>query len=845
MALAEESRLVLVHAPAGFGKTTLLVQLAEALMASPGTRVIWVSLDAEDNDPNRFFAALFGALAPLDLPWALPPGQVLAQLRDAGRGARAALGLLTDAIGAQPESRIVIVLDDLHHIDDAAALQLLDLLIARAPPELCVLIGSRVTPPLSLARWRAAGELVELGLADLQFDLSSARALCGLHGLEAPSDETLQAMVARTHGWVAGLHLMLRSVGHRAGQLSALGGPAAYRHLYEYFAQEVLADLPEALQDFVLCTSVLPELTPASCAAVTGRPDARAVLDHLYGRQLFLVALDDAVPVLRFHDLFRDFLRAELERRQPGVAASLHARAAEAATAPASAVPHWLAAARWADALAALRQVAEGLLAVGGTHRLERWLDQLPVDREHPLPDLQLLRGLCAWSRWDWVQARELFRSSHDAYARLGRERDRCLALGMLGNCHNALGDLAAAEQVLQAAAQTTLPAGLQAPFDALRAWNGMARGDAAAMQAGLEALAEHAALAPETRYPNIVDMSYGHFAGVPGARPLMERLRRQCRDDRHDEVQLPAMDAWLAFGQGEPEAARVALAALLHRQRLLPGDVMLGISALHLHSLHLAVEGRTAEALAVIDQVPGLMTAGYSHGWRRTYAHVRARICWRAGDVAGLAALLPDLCQPRSPREWPVLDTCAALVQGQHALLSGELPAAREGLERAMALQRRARLPAFMADARAALAICRAAQGERGGAAALLDELMAEAAAGDVIALLLEPPAALDSVWQAVAPQLRCPLPEQERLRSRLLAWRSEQAPAPASGEDDVLSAREREVMDLLAQGQSNKLIARALGLSLHTVKRHVANILTKLALDSRTQAAAYWHRR
>lgn len=197
---AADARLVLVQAPAGFGKTTLLVQLAEALAAMPGGEVVWVSLDAEDNDANRLFAALFGALAVLDLPWAAPPATVLAQLQDASPAARTALGLLIDALGGRPDARIALVLDDLHHVNDAAALQLLDTLIARAPPELCLFIGSRVTPPLSLARWRAGGELVELGFEDLRFDLDATQALCRQRGLAAPSRGTADR--ACTHPWL-------------------------------------------------------------------------------------------------------------------------------------------------------------------------------------------------------------------------------------------------------------------------------------------------------------------------------------------------------------------------------------------------------------------------------------------------------------------------------------------------------------------------------------------------------------------------------------------------------------------------------------------------------------------
>jgi LuxR family maltose regulon positive regulatory protein len=72
----------------------------------------------------------------------------------------------------------------------------------------------------------------------------------------------------------------------------------------------------------------------------------------------------------------------------------------------------------------------------------------------------------------------------------------------------------------------------------------------------------------------------------------------------------------------------------------------------------------------------------------------------------------------------------------------------------------------------------------------------------------------------------------------------------APRAGGAEIPSAagpltrRELEVLARIAIGDSNKLIARAFDLSLHTVKRHVAHILDKLQLDSRGQAAA-WYRR
>jgi DNA-binding NarL/FixJ family response regulator len=76
--------------------------------------------------------------------------------------------------------------------------------------------------------------------------------------------------------------------------------------------------------------------------------------------------------------------------------------------------------------------------------------------------------------------------------------------------------------------------------------------------------------------------------------------------------------------------------------------------------------------------------------------------------------------------------------------------------------------------------------------------------------------------------------------IASRLLA----RTPAPPSGPASLsrqhdLTARECEVLDLLAEGASNRQIARSLGLSLKTVQNHVSRILDKLQAADRTQAA------
>jgi NarL family two-component system response regulator LiaR len=78
---------------------------------------------------------------------------------------------------------------------------------------------------------------------------------------------------------------------------------------------------------------------------------------------------------------------------------------------------------------------------------------------------------------------------------------------------------------------------------------------------------------------------------------------------------------------------------------------------------------------------------------------------------------------------------------------------------------------------------------------------------------------------------------PVDPAVAGRLLAEVADSAPGPRQ----PLTAREREVLVLVARGLPNKLIARDLGVSEKTVKTHVSSILSKLGLTDRTQAALY----
>jgi LuxR family maltose regulon positive regulatory protein len=259
--------LTLIAAPAGFGKTTLLAAwLTE--QEQRGTAVAWLALDAADADPIRLLRYLIAALQAV-LPGV---GQPLLPLLSAGQLPPLAtlLPLLVNDLLALPDPSI-LVLDDYHTIDAPAVHQALAYLLDHLPPQLHLVLATRVDPPLPLARLRARGQLTELRADDLRFSSEEAATfLREVMGLSLSVAEVV-ALEGRTEGWVAGLQLAALSLrdrpsAQRTAFIDAFTG--SHRFVVDYLVDEVLARQPAHLQHFLLHTAILERLCSPLCDAV-------------------------------------------------------------------------------------------------------------------------------------------------------------------------------------------------------------------------------------------------------------------------------------------------------------------------------------------------------------------------------------------------------------------------------------------------------------------------------------------------------------------------------------------------------------------------------------------------
>ncbi len=381
--------LVLVCAPAGFGKTTLLTDWAGQSEAP----VAWLSLDQGDNDPARFWRHVAAAL---DRARAAVAEQLLPLIAP-GQSFEGLATALINRLAGQPK-QLRIVLDDYQFIDAQPVHTALTFLLEHRPPALRLVLASRADPPLPLARLR--GQLAELRAADLRFTAEEAGALLRTGVDDDLPAGSVAALTARTEGWVAGLQLTALSLHGQsdvAGFVATFAG--SHRYVLDFLAEEVLDRQPDPLRAFLLETSVLERLCGELCDAVTGRTDGQQTLERVERANLFLTPLDAARRWWRYHHLFADLLRVRLQQQQHDRVAVLHHRAAawsEAHGLADDAVRHALAArdVAWAGRL--VERHLDGLLLRSERVTLARWLAALPVELVESRPRLLLGQTLFA-----------------------------------------------------------------------------------------------------------------------------------------------------------------------------------------------------------------------------------------------------------------------------------------------------------------------------------------------------------------------------------------------------------------------------------------------------------------
>ncbi|MCL1960630.1 MAG: LuxR C-terminal-related transcriptional regulator [Desulfovibrionaceae bacterium] len=859
-------KLVLVRAPAGFGKTTVMTQFREDMDAQ-GLATAWLTLDQADNDVSRFLDCLTEVVQRLGIeaPVHQAPFDVVAAL-------------------AACDSPFALFFDDFEVVQEPAVLSLVRELIDNLPRRGQIVLGSRGLPNLGLGRLRARGQLIEIDTDRLRFSLEETRDFFNLRQNRATraggprktlTADLLSRLYRKTEGWPAALwlaSLALERHGAATGFIEQFSG--SDRAVADYLAEDVLASQPKEIHDFLLRTSILRHLDASVCQALNPRADSVAILDQLAAANLFLTPVrGDAAETWRYHSLFADFLRAQLTREQPEELARLHLAASgwyESQGRPVPAIDHAIEGGDHPHALALLEQHAEQFLEQGRMRMLARWFAAIPAPllRAHDWLQMIALWAIC-FTHGPWDAMRQLQESGClDSPIPKVRNNARILIPLLLAmqDKHNEAYEAGRASLALLPTSMAFAEAAL---LNAM-AYIVSVRDDPCEAQRLLEA-------ARREQRNSIFNRMYTE--SLAGLTDLHEgRLRQATARLRM------AVDSTHAATYNHNHSHGNAWAGVLYAGTVYETHQM--AQAEHLLNAYLPL----ARDVGLPDHM--------------ILSHVmRSRIAFHAGDIDAAFQTLTELEYLGHHRQLPRVVSSAKLERSLLLLLQGNGPAARDELQRANdpALWEResrqrllahdldyfalakARWEIAFGDARAALSainaelhtalasnrnrralklrVLRALALQRTGEPqAALDEIGAvlqTASREGFVRLILDEGPAVGALLHRYAnaarnheggsaasllrgdPILADHLQRLLRIVGPVVAAAENETPA-AHVNAEPLTRKEIRVLQLLAEGYSNSAMAEKLFVSDSTVRTHLRNINVKLDARSRTHAVA-----
>jgi LuxR family transcriptional regulator, maltose regulon positive regulatory protein len=853
-----KNRLVLLSASAGSGKTTLLSEWAQ----QSSSLIAWLALDTDDNDPVRFWSYVMAALQQASLA---SVDYLLQGLRSlAPASLQSLLVELINVLDAEARD-IVIILDDYHLLEAPALHDSLAFFLKHLPQHVHMVLASRSEPPFPLAQMRASGSLLELRSADLQFTPAEATAfLCQSQPLSLKPAE-VQALVERTEGWAAGLRLVSLALQEHADVshfISQFTG--SHRTVLEYLLKDVLEQQPEHVRRFLAHTSVLERFTASLCDAVTGEENGRAMLAFLAQKNLLLFPLDDEGTWYRYHHLLAEALSSYLHQDQPELFCLLHRRASEwyeRQNLPEEAIQHALASTDFEHAADLLERHVEGLWQQSELTSILRWLNVLPT----PVLGERL---------WLLVaQARALIGSGHFEQAEqclrnlehLGREKVAEYTQDMLDG---RIAALAAELSCVRGQTQKALAYARQAltllPEDDLD-WRtsvlqamGGAYLHAGNLEEAQQTLTETVASSLRNHDAHHALMTL-HTLGQTQAllaRPDLANasyLQGLQIASRYGLTQAAVM-GHILVGRGhvlcEWNDLETAEAHLLTGIKLARrgGQVIQALGGTLTLSRVKQAQGKMQEALAVSGQAQELarqtndpffvnFVARHPVGLWLAENEVEAAV--RCAHASGLYTYGEIKEVTSLPSTYFLLIELCLLIQLYIA--QGNLSEAYRLLRQTRVLLDTSPQPRWQSAWMALCALARQAKGQEEEAMRSLALALACAEPAGYIRTFLEKGKAMIPLLSSLLHLKPLANYSQGYVR-RLLVAAGEPLPeqVQVGNPDDLLSARELAVLRCLAEGHSNREIARQLVLTENTVRTHTKHIYSKLDVHSRTQAIA-----
>lgn len=843
------ARIAAVLAPAGFGKTTLVLDW----LKRAGCPHAWVALGAEDNAPHAFFAHL--ALAS-------DPEAPMARLKHALEAAaslpaRALLEALLDDLYEQ-EKDVALVFDDYHHIQALEIHRCMAELIEEAPPRLRLVVLSRVDPPFPLARRRLSGELVEIRERDLRFTPEEARLLLEQALGREVDPATVQALESRTEGWAAGLQMAAISMAgdaDPAGFVRRFSG--GHTLIVDYLIEEVVRRQPAEMQEFLMRTALLPRFNAPLCAYAAQMPEASALLARADRANLFLVSLDDEGEWFRYHHLFAELLALRFRRLHPAEWEATHERAGrwfeqegdlDAAFHHAACTPHQ------PRLLLLLERYSHDMLDRSEVAALARYVSMAPADQGAGYPAylsarawLMVLQKRYADAAPLIARAQQAIENPVPAYTQAELEGLRCNVATLQAFAARFQGRF---EYSIRLSLEILPSPGAQSLHN-----QGMLLFNLGQCYAQLGRLAE--AFEAHERAYGCNRRGGDHYLSLYGAGQLGMLIGR--RDGLHHARQY--LETAMAVAESEGLAAYPAagsicffLGVVCYLQDELPeaeqhfrdaiersglsvpdaaGNAWLALAQLA------ASCGRTDEALDALRQAEILEHTSDVTFFLSTTGTERARLAFYQSDRDFLRRWAEEHRDLAAP--FAAVSESAALLRAQVLIALGDYPGAAEILDRLHEDAHTHGRSLTLLHIQIGRALLEAAQGRRFAAVDRLQAALEGAAPQRLIRPFVEAGEMLRALLlQALNASLPAPLAEFARAilgaaSPRAAARRTPMFRQPLSR---PLTEREQEVLYHLSRGLSNPRIADTLFVSLDTVKTHLKRVYSKLGAAGRREA-------
>jgi LuxR family maltose regulon positive regulatory protein len=816
---AAKYALTLISASAGSGKSSLLADWARE---TPDP-VAWFSVEPEDNDPVRFWryftAALQTAVPTFKLPFPINIPQV-------GPGVlQGSLNALCNALAefAKPS---FLVLDDMHRVENGEVYSSLAYLLDHQPANFHLIMASRTTPGLPLARLRVKNRLLEIRPQALSFtEEETISFFQDDPGINLSREKVLQ-VANLTRGWAAGLRLMHIALSEDPGRLEAWS--AGRRLVAEYLTDEIIDRLPLARVEFLQKMAVFDSFTNEMAVALTGDAESAQVIEQTYQSNLFLERQDD---VYQLHPFFREALQQRLAGSEQK---ALHQKAAgwlESHSQPEKATSHAIAGGDWQQAGRLILQQAKGKIQQGEIHTLENWLDAIPAGEQAQLPDLQVLLG------WVWYLLGKVPQAQELASALAAPEKqEQILNKGWWYGlrCQLALVEEnnRQAFELARLALNETVP-----PEDFIR---GLLLTSLAAAEQALgdtEGAVTHykEALQVNRQAGNLLMtlfslVSLGIELNEQGQRQRAVELCDEALNDLADSDHLltglvDLLQARLYWEADQLQDAQTSLdqATWKLEQLGVPG---FQISADLQRVEILIAREEYGDALRLTNLNRRRARSGEMIGFLRFFDMLRAEISLKMGNLAAVEGWLERADLPARPEEDPAREM-EYVLKAQYMVDTGAVDEASQLLEILEVYARRARRIRVLIASLLISATLAWKKGELGRVKICLEESLSLAVPQGYIRLLLGGGSLLLGL---LAQMPGAPAEIRARFRS------SQPIETPELVE--MLTAREADVLRLLADNYTNQDIARELFLSPETVKVHLKHIFQKLDVTDRRQA-------